>query len=215
MTDVRRRPGRPPNEELQTHRRVEILDCAIKLFAERGFADADTQELANRLAIAKGTIYRYFPSKQDLFFAAVERGTQQLREWIAERAPLVEDGLAMMAKATEAALEFFELKPEIVELIVLERAHFKKRQSTFFARTDPDFECHWHTVLGRLMETGRLKSMPATKLMDLLGDMIFGTMFSNYFSGRPSDFREQAKAIVDVVFLGVLTDSERERWNAR
>src|SRR5436190_20989758 len=105
MTTVPKRLGRPPNEELQAIRREEILDSAVKLFAEKGFTDADTQELANRLEVAKGTIYRYFPSKQELFFAAVGRGTQQLREWISERAPKSEDGLEVMRGATESVLE--------------------------------------------------------------------------------------------------------------
>ena len=50
-------------------RREEILDVATDLFAEFGYSEAVTKDLADRLQVGKGTIYRYFPSKRELFLA--------------------------------------------------------------------------------------------------------------------------------------------------
>ena len=54
-------------------RREEILDAATELFAQHGYSDAVTQALAERLQVGKGTLYRHFPSKQELFLAAADR----------------------------------------------------------------------------------------------------------------------------------------------
>ena len=65
------RRGRRPDAELAERRRGEILEVASVLFARDSYAVMDVQELADRLGLAKGTIYRYFPSKEKLFLAAV------------------------------------------------------------------------------------------------------------------------------------------------
>jgi len=45
----------------------EILDAALKVFAEKGFAAARMEDIAARAGVTKGTIYLYFPSKAEMF----------------------------------------------------------------------------------------------------------------------------------------------------
>src|ERR1700743_2140272 len=45
----------------------EILDAALKVFAEKGFAAARMDDIARRAGVTKGTIYLYFPGKEDVF----------------------------------------------------------------------------------------------------------------------------------------------------
>ena len=51
----------------------EIRAAALALFAERGFAATRLDDAARRAGIAKGTIYLYFPTKEDLFRALVRQ----------------------------------------------------------------------------------------------------------------------------------------------
>src|SRR5215218_10362574 len=51
-----------------------ILDAALDVFLERGFAEARLEDVATRAGVAKGTIYLYVPSKQALFEALVKSG---------------------------------------------------------------------------------------------------------------------------------------------
>ncbi|MGA2259581.1 MAG: helix-turn-helix domain-containing protein, partial [Thermoguttaceae bacterium] len=61
----------PAQQAVHSRRQEEILEKAVLLFAAHGYADTDTQFLANQLQVGKGTLYRYFPSKEELFLAAV------------------------------------------------------------------------------------------------------------------------------------------------
>src|SRR6201985_2810443 len=54
-------------------RRELILDVAQEVFLEEGFANASMSTITARLGGAKGTLYNYFKSKDDLFNAYVER----------------------------------------------------------------------------------------------------------------------------------------------
>jgi AcrR family transcriptional regulator len=50
-------------------RREEILQAAMRLFARQGYARTTTKEIAHEAGISEGTIYKYFPSKQEILFA--------------------------------------------------------------------------------------------------------------------------------------------------
>src|SRR5262245_36435333 len=73
-----RKPGRPRDPGLEARRKAEILDAAARTFAANGFAATDVQVIADRLGVGKGTVYRYFPTKEALFLAAVEAGLREL-----------------------------------------------------------------------------------------------------------------------------------------
>jgi AcrR family transcriptional regulator len=61
-------------------RTPQILEAAIEEFAERGFDGARMAAVAARAGIAKGLIYHYFPSKAELFQAAVQACTRPVFE---------------------------------------------------------------------------------------------------------------------------------------
>jgi AcrR family transcriptional regulator len=50
----------------------EILEAALSVFAEKGFAAARMDDIATRARVSKGTIYLYFPSKEAVFRALVQ-----------------------------------------------------------------------------------------------------------------------------------------------
>ena len=73
----KRAPKRPALE-----RRQMILDGAEAVFADLGFAGADTTVLARAAGVSAPALYRYFPSKKDLFLAALKSaGPRLARIW--------------------------------------------------------------------------------------------------------------------------------------
>ena len=60
----------------------ELLDAALDLFVEKGFAATRAEEVAARAGVSKGTLFLYFQSKEELFKAVVrENISGRLREW--------------------------------------------------------------------------------------------------------------------------------------
>jgi AcrR family transcriptional regulator len=62
------------NENDRQAKLQAILDAALDVFLENGFAEARLDDVAARAGVAKGTIYLYVPSKQALFEALVHSG---------------------------------------------------------------------------------------------------------------------------------------------
>lgn len=64
--------GGPPRwRRRKDARPQEIVAAAMEVFAERGFAAARLEEVAARAGVSKGTLYLYFPSKDELFKAVI------------------------------------------------------------------------------------------------------------------------------------------------
>jgi AcrR family transcriptional regulator len=60
----------------------ELLDAALDLFVEKGFAATRAEEVAQRAGVSKGTLFLYFPSKEELFKAVVrENISGRFAEW--------------------------------------------------------------------------------------------------------------------------------------
>jgi AcrR family transcriptional regulator len=57
--------------------RERILDTAYELFSRRGIRDVGVDEVITRAGVAKATLYRHFPSKDDLVIAFLERREQR------------------------------------------------------------------------------------------------------------------------------------------
>ena len=181
---------------------------AARLFAALGYGNTDVQVVADELGVGKGTVYRYFPSKRELFLGAVDRGMQRLTAYI-DASMTAPDPLEQMEQAIRAYLGFFEAHPEFAELLIQERAEFKDRpKPTYFEYRDANaakFEALQRAVVG----TGRIRDIPFDTINNVVGDLLYGTMFTNYFTGRRRSCQEQADEILEVVLGGLLSDAER------
>lgn len=198
-------------ETAATGRADEILDAATDLFAERGFHDADTQGLCERLGIGKGTIYRCFSSKRALFLAAVDRVMRRMQAELEASTAGLDDPLERLAATIRAYLEFFVAHPKYVELLIQERALFRDRERpTYFAYRDRN-KARWTEVYRALMAEGRLRTMPVEQISDVISNLVYGTMFTNHFTGQPKSSELQAREILDVIDFGILSESERRR----
>ncbi len=56
----------------------ELLDAALALFVEKGYAATRTEEVAQLAGVSKGTLYLYYPSKEELFKAVVRHNLSSL-----------------------------------------------------------------------------------------------------------------------------------------
>lgn len=74
--------GQARRERRKGARPGELLEAALDLFVEKGFAATRSEEVAARAGVSKGTLFLYFPSKEELFKAVVrENISGRFAEW--------------------------------------------------------------------------------------------------------------------------------------
>ena len=100
-----------------THQR--LIRAALELFSSRGYHDTTTAQIAKKAGVAEGTIYRHFPSKQQLLnelYRAALRWAAKTVEDAAAATP--RDRLTLVAQAlVEGAVR----DPAVVKLGLIER----------------------------------------------------------------------------------------------
>jgi TetR/AcrR family fatty acid metabolism transcriptional regulator len=95
----------------------KVLRSATACFGHAGYAKTSIDTIAERAGVAKGTVYLYCKSKQDLFYQAVHR---ELRAWVAELSKHIDprrpaDELMMEMGASDAA--FVERRALVRDLL--------------------------------------------------------------------------------------------------
>lgn len=68
----------PKRERRKEARPGELLDAALALFVEKGFAATKAEEVAARAGVSKGTLFLYFESKEDLFKEVIRQNITHL-----------------------------------------------------------------------------------------------------------------------------------------
>src|SRR5260221_8748063 len=163
---------RPPDDPQCIARREEILTQAAHMFATRGYDNTDTTLLAETVGVGKGTVYKHFPSKRQLFLAAADRVMRMLREQVEGQIAPIEDPLEQITTGIHSFLDFFARQPEFVELLIQERALFRDRTRPTFIEHRSMNVARWQEVFRNLIAQGRVRDIPVDRISDIFGHLL-------------------------------------------
>ena len=115
----------------------------------------------------------------------------------------------MIRRAVTEYLRYFAEHPEMAELFVQERAAFRDRHTPlYFAPRD---DCDAAGFAAELMASGHVRPMPVEQFLDVIGNVLYGTIMTNHLAGKCPDPEAQAAALLDVVLHGVLAPAKPKR----
>jgi len=131
---------RRKNEQLA--RRTSIIKAAREVFFAKGFMSATIDEIAKRCGLAKGTIYLYFKSKEELYVSIMAEGMRRLRKELEVLKNHPPGDRELVENAFRAYYQFFKRN----------RKYFR----IMFLSSQPDMRARVpEEVLRNCMETGR------------------------------------------------------------
>lgn len=194
-------------------RREDILGVASRIFAEHGYRNTDVQVIADELGIGKGTIYRTFATKEDLFLACVDDGMSRLDQWLVQEMTCLDSlhnlsQFERLERKIYTFLSFFEHNPSLIELMVQERSEFKDRATTSYLRHWEKNFPRWIKNVEEAQELGRIRKIPAMDYLQVMCDVLYGVIFTSYFSKKRIDLSYTAKVVADVLLYGLKGDVE-------
>jgi AcrR family transcriptional regulator len=129
-----RRPSdqEPPRRRKQKDARDRILQSALDEFSEKGFHATTIDSIAERAGMAKGTVYRYFKTKESLFNALKEDTISEFVELARQDLSREEDVLRIIESVIRMYLSFFEKNSAFFKVIVQEHKDFGREFSEKF-----------------------------------------------------------------------------------
>jgi AcrR family transcriptional regulator len=179
-------PGSPKWRRRSDARPGEIVQAALEVFAEKGFAAARLDEIAARAGISKGALYLYFETKEDIFHAVV-------REAVAPNLDMVE---AMLAQATIPFPDLLRLAvARIVTVVGTSRLGSVAKLVIGESRNFPELARVWHdeivsralgamtAALAKAQERGEVREGdPRLQAFSIAGPVLMGVIWQETFT---------------------------------
>lgn len=153
---------------------ARILQAAVELFTERDFHQVLMDDVAERAAVGKGTVYRYFPTKEELYFVTIFEGWDRLGkelEAVVQRHGPLQDTLEQV---TRQVLAYFWRRRQFINLVHrLEHPPEGKEQADWQQRRDSIVE-----VFTGILRTGVAAQALSSGQMRLITEMYLGLLRS-------------------------------------
>jgi AcrR family transcriptional regulator len=193
----------------------EILEAAMAVFAEKGFAASRMEDIAARAGVTKGTIYLYFPSKEEVFKTLV-------RDFIGSTlADVARQAAAYDGSVREFLTMFFTMAGEIIregkrtvfpKIIISESGNFPELARFYREEVIDTAMGLMAGVIARGMERGELRKMPVPDVIRLVAaplvmGIIWRTTFAQ-FDSEPVDYERLFATHVDVLLRGLAPEGK-------
>lgn len=194
---------------------ARILESAIKLFAEQGFAGTSTSQIAKEAEVAEGTLFKYYPKKIDLlrrilFSLIDQRSTafvlgslekllvthqQESPEFILKA--IIKDRMALIKKALPLAkvilteMQYYpELREIVVERVLKEGVDFSDRLLDLFE------------AKGYVLKVPRFIAFRS--FLGMVAAMIAQREFAPELNAKDIQLEDEIDMVIQIYFNGVL-----------
>jgi AcrR family transcriptional regulator len=101
-------------------RRQDILDAARTVFARKGYADTVVEDIAEQAGIGKGTLYLYFPSKEQIYLAALLEEARHLDEESRKAMAAADSWEEKLRAFVEVRLRYFDEHQDFMRIYMTE-----------------------------------------------------------------------------------------------
>jgi AcrR family transcriptional regulator len=102
------------------NRREQIMQAVEKLFTSRRFHEITLDDVAQAARVGKGTIYRYFQDKDDLFFQTATSGFDDLCELLRREVPENNPFVEQLISACVQISRFFNQRRQLFQMMQVE-----------------------------------------------------------------------------------------------
>ena len=194
----------------------EILDAALDLFAEKGFAGTRMEEIARRAGVTKGTVYLYYPGKEDIFRAVVQESVipslQQAERLVAEHTG---DSASLMRGLL---LNWWERYGSLrmagmAKLLMAEAGNFPELSHHYAEAVILRARRLFVSVLQRGMDAGEFRPLPALETARLaIAPLAHAAAYARSlaaFDPDPVDLGRYLELHIDIFLRGIAAEAPR------
>ncbi|MEW6027362.1 MAG: TetR/AcrR family transcriptional regulator [Planctomycetota bacterium] len=191
-------------KSIKEQRRREILEAASDVFARNGYHLTDVDVIAGNLGVGKGTIYRYFPSKEKLFTAVMEQMMHKLAAEIAANAEGITNPVERLKTVIRSHMDFFSRHFNLLEIFVHYRSEYKGHSRTLYTRYYGRGLARVESLIQKCIDQKLMKNIPARAVTNLLIDVFYGILFTTFLGGNKQTFKEKGKYLEEVFINNLL-----------
>lgn len=218
------RPAEPRGPKFRRRaeaRPDEVLDAALALFIENGFAGTRVEDVAKRAGISKGAVYLYFPSKEALVEGLIRRAVVPIADTALAALVDYEGDPRIVITAVLKMIAHRLHDPKVLampKLIFRELASFPALAAMYrtevLDRVIPVIE----TLIRRGMDQGYLRQVdPSLTIRSIIGPLMMHITISEIFGIAPEGGLHVDKLVdnhLTILFDGLSAPPSAKTWSA-
>ena len=198
--------GKTRKEVIKEFRTAELLEAARSVFARKGFHAATVEEIASAAGVAKGTVYLYYKSKQDVYWGALEHGITELHNEIQTQLSQEETPAKKVRAFIAIKIRYFEANRDFFKI------YFSELGSGFShpAQMPPRFEEMYiqqarllEAVLQQGIQSGTIREVRADTAAVAISDLIRGIIVQRLLGWSTKDVESDVNFVFDLVWRGI------------
>lgn len=146
------------------NRDAEVVDAAIKLFYEKGYAASSIQDVADVVGVLKGSLYHYISSKEELLFRILSESHEQARALMNEVAELDGNAAGRLRAFLERMYLWYLEHIERVSLYFNQQQYLTGENRTEMLAQQREFDHYVRDLLAEAKREGSLRADLDVKL---------------------------------------------------
>ncbi|HEV7669608.1 MAG TPA: TetR/AcrR family transcriptional regulator [Thermoanaerobaculia bacterium] len=197
---------RTKRDVLTEFRHAEILAAARGVFAEKGFAGASVDDIAQAAGVAKGTIYLYYPSKREIYFAALREGLTALAVKTEARVAGAETLYDQIRAYVETKLRYFDENRDFFKIYFAELGNMVTQHET----RDSGFEQIYLDQVALLENAvrqgggrGETRDLPARSVAFAIANLTRGAVTQRLVGWTEGSIEREVELLVDLAWKGI------------
>ncbi len=170
---------RIPRSVSAARSREAILDASLELFAEEGYDDTTTEQVAERAGVSPRTFFRYFPTKESVVFARDFGLMRRFETELRARDSSLSDFDAVASTFVSLSLGFDELRERVQRY-----RRVVDSSSVLLGREHVHSQEHAQTIAGALAHRhGRDVANDDDTALGALGVLLYNRAFAQWLDG--------------------------------
>ncbi len=187
-------------------RREKIIEAAVKVFARKGFYNANVKDVAQQAGVADGTIYLYFKNKDDLLISLFEDKMENILERFKRALKKITDPLDQLKTFIKVYFDLIEEDKELSEVFQVELRQSSKFLKDYHNQKFADYLNILSSILDKGKKDRFFRSNLNTKITTLI---IFGAIDEvarQWILGADSKYslKEAAEQTCDSLISGLI-----------
>ncbi len=193
------------NRSRRNHRREQIIDSAAELFATLNFHQVLMDDVARRANLAKGTIYNYFKTKEELYRAIISDRLQHLLGILQKRVHTRNDSLTNLRRIIIHLYSFFAKYTHFFDIWYREKARLDLQAESQIAQQYQQIRQLMCTVLQQGVKDGILREHHFDFVADLILGMIDAAVLRSKHQS-PEQQRQERLQVFELVLQAIGTE---------
>lgn len=185
----------------KTNRKQEIIKAAAILFSKKSYHDVTVDQIAEQVGVAKGTIYLYFESKENLYLGILEATFKTIESILEKEIAKKDPAPEKLKKMLTLVFQFYFQNLDVLRILT--------RDETRLIREHFEFTEHWRRrrikLYRKILEKGIKEGSFRPANTELMALIIFG-LVGSVMSFYPTDMTagEIAEEVFSMISEGIL-----------